>query len=167
VSTRTVALRDTQLAWVSTAQPTTVATGTIDPATLAVTAGPSLPQAGTVVRLLAEPGLVVAVVAGSDGRFRIIRHDGPAGTPTEVWSDLTPPGAVAIGNRAVAYRAGGQVFLQAPGAPSVPVTRANGNLVALATDGTRVAVLERRSRIRGGLREKRSIIRIATLTQAP
>ncbi len=167
VAERNITMSGAWLAWIDAREPTTIKVATVNPATLEITPVIALPQSGTILRILVEPDLVSALVL-TDGRYRLLRFDAPTWVATEVWSDVVAPGPLAVGGKAVTYALADGVYNHVPGRPAPKrVSRAIGRVAAVATDAARIAILERRTRTRRGIVEKRSIIRMSVDTTAP
>lgn len=119
------------------------------------------PQSGDVTRLYVTRRMVVALVRTGAG-FRLVRHDAPSWTPKVIWRGTRAPGLTAAGDRTVVFTSGGVVTQSVPGRTRV-LMRLRGKLVALATDGRRVAVAERSTR---GKPRKTAII-VASVLKPP
>jgi hypothetical protein len=129
-------------------------------------AQPSVPVPGSVLRVLVTEH-TLAVLVQVPGEYRLIRYDVPDRTPKIVWRGIDPPGAIAAGDRTIAIATDGVVRQHVPGQTLRTVFRPRGRVVALATDGTRIAVLERvRTRTRRGL-VRQSAITVVPVKQPP
>jgi hypothetical protein len=118
----------------------------------------TIPQSGTVVRLHVTRTMVVTLVRRSSG-YQLIRFDAPSWTPTVVWSGSKPPPYTAAGDRTVALVNGAVVQQHVPGRARRTVLRLRGTIAALATDGRRIAVLERlRTRARARVIRQSAIV---------
>ncbi|HJZ62066.1 MAG TPA: hypothetical protein VKD47_07925 [Miltoncostaeaceae bacterium] len=118
-----------------------------------VSVGAPGPTGLSGVQALAQPGRVLGVWAGGttfvalakapDG-LELARYDLPSLQRTVIWTFRKPPPAVAVGGGAVTFVDGRNVIFTAPGRAPKGLMRAKGPVVALATDGQRVAVFDRR-----------------------
>lgn len=100
-------------------------------------------QGGRVVQVRAVPGFIVAVVRA--GGWRVTRTDTASGAVRVVWRGSARP-QVSAGGRAIAIGAG-RTVLTSRGGAARKVADARGPIAAVATDGSRVAVFERVSRV--------------------
>ncbi len=119
------------------------------------------PQSGEITRLFVTRTMVVALVRTDTG-YKLVRHDAPTWTPQVIWRGGRAPGLVAAGDRTVVFTNGSVVTQSVPGRIR-NVLRLRGKLVALATDGRRVAVAERSTR---GKPRKTAIV-VASVLQPP
>lgn len=101
-----------------------------------------VPQGGRVAQVRAVPGFVVAVVRA--GGWRVTRTDAASGAVTVVWKGSSRP-QIGAGGKAIAIGAG-RAVLTSRGGAAKKVGDAKGQVAAIATDGSRVAVFERVSR---------------------
>ncbi len=122
---------------------------------------PAIPVPGSVKRIVVTPYVVVALVRVGR-QYRLIRYDVPDWHPTVVWRGITRPGPIAAGDRTIVIATGSVVRQHVPGQTLRTVFRLRGRAVALATDGTRVAVLERLR-----TRTRRKAIRQSAITVVP
>ena len=146
------------IAWVDRRNPAEVWVATTPSGGFDAFGGLAIPQPGTVLRLLVTRRMVVTLVRRG-GVIQLIRFDGPAWTPTVVWSGAKAPAFTAAGDRTVALVNGRVVQQQVAGRARRTVLRLRGTPAALATDGRRVAVLERVStRSRGRVVRQSAIV---------
>lgn len=150
------------LAWVDRAVPPSVHLAAISPDQAAPIPGPVIAQPGRVLRLHVSEHAVVTVVELADGTVQVIRHDPPSWTPTVVWSGSRVPTLTALGDRTVVLVDGGVLQQQVIGAARRNIYRIRGKAAALASDGKRVAVIERRSK-----RVKRKTIKESAIVIVP
>jgi hypothetical protein len=129
------------VAWADRPGPAQVSVGA--PGPTAVTGVQVLPQPGRVLGVWAGGATVVVLSKAPDG-LELGRYDMPSLQRTLIWTFRTPPTALAVGGGVVTFVDGRNVILTAPGRASKGLMRAKGPVVALATDGRRVAVFDRR-----------------------
>lgn len=123
------------------------------------------PQPGSVTRLHVTRAMAVALVRTNDG-FELVRHDAPTWRPTVIWRGVRAPELSAAGDRTVAFATGGVVRQSVPGRTR-ELLRVRGKLVALATDGRRVVVAERRTVSVRRARTRKTAIIVASVLQPP
>lgn len=146
------------IAWVDRRNPAEVRVATTPSGQFDAFGGLTIPQPGTVLRLHVTRQMVVTLIRRG-GLVQLIRFDGPAWTPTVVWSGAKAPLFTAAGDRTVAFVNGSVVQQQVPGRARRTVLRLRGTPAAIATDGRRIAVLERRStRNRGRVTRQSAIV---------
>lgn len=146
------------IAWVDRRGTAEVRVATTPSGQFAAYRGLTIPVSGTVLRLHVTRSMVVTLVRRGSV-FQLVRYDGPAWTPTVVWSGAKAPAFTAAGDRTVALVNGGVVQQQVPGRARRTVVRLRGTPAAIATDGRRIAVLERRStRSRGRVVRRTAIV---------
>ncbi len=101
-------------------------------------------QDGVVKRLHVTRSMVVALVRTSSG-FQLVRMDAPSWNRTVIWSGTRPPALTAAGDRTVVYATDNVVTQSVPGRKR-ELMRLRGKIVALATDGRRIAIANRSQR---------------------
>jgi hypothetical protein len=119
------------------------------------------PQAGVVKRLHVTRSMVVALLRTTSG-FQLVRIDAPLWTPKVIWRGTRPPALTAAGDRTVIFATDNVVTQSVPGRIRV-LMRLRGKIVAIATDGRRVAVANRSQR---GKPRKTAII-VASVLKPP
>jgi hypothetical protein len=119
------------------------------------------PQAGVVKRLHVTRSMVVALLRTTSG-FQLVRMDAPLWQPKIIWRGTRPPALTAAGDRTVVYATNNVVTQSVPGRRR-ELLRLRGKIVALATDGRRVAIANRSQR---GKPRKTAII-VASVLQPP
>ncbi len=115
---------------------------------------------GQVTRLHATDETILALIRRSAG-FVLVRFDQPGLEPEVIWRGARAPGPTAAGRDVAVMIDGTRVQAHAPGGPLATVMSLRGPGAAVATDGRRVAAIERiqaRGR-RGPVRQ--SAIRVA------
>jgi len=154
------------VAWVDQAAPGEVRLAVTPPGDPTPVAQPAIPVPGSVLRVLVTERMV-AVLVQVFGEYQLVRYDVPEWKATIVWRGIDPPGPVAAGDRTIAIATGGVVRQHVPGQTLRTVFRLRGKAAAVATDGTRIAVLERiRTRTRRGL-VRQSAITVVPVKQPP
>lgn len=123
------------------------------------------PQQGEVTRLHVTRAMAVALVRTDDG-FELVRHDAPTWRRTVIWRGARAPELSAAGDRTVAFSIGGVVRQSVPGRTR-ELLRVRGKLVALATDGRRIAVAERRTVTVRRAKTRRTAVIVASVLQPP
>ncbi|MSO44287.1 MAG: hypothetical protein EXQ74_03090 [Thermoleophilia bacterium] len=114
-------------------------------------------QGGRVLFVIAVPGLVATVVTVA-GRHRVVRTDVTSDRTTIVWTGGPRP-HVALAGDAIAIGVGDTVLTSRAGRARA-IGTATGAIAAVATDGSHVAVFERRTmRARAGA----SLVRATTV----
>ncbi len=123
------------------------------------------PQPGVVSRLHITRTMAVALVRTATG-FELVRHDAPEWRRTVIWRGTRAPELSAVGDRTVAFSTGATVRQSVPGRTRV-LLRLKSRAAALATDGRRVAIAERRTvRVRGKATRKTAIL-VTSVLQPP
>jgi hypothetical protein len=117
-------------------------------------------QTGDVSRLLATRNMIVALVATGSGS-KLVRLDAPTWTGSVIWRGTRPPALIAVGDRTVVYADKGVVTQSLPGRLRTAL-RPRGKIVALATDGRRLALAERSTR-----GPRKTILTVASVLQPP
>lgn len=161
-----IAMAPGVIAWVDRRNATEVRVATTPSGQFDAVGGLTIPQPGTVLRLHLTRRMVVTLVRRG-GVFQLIRFDGPAWTPTVVWSGAKAPALTAAGDRTVALVNGGFVQQQVPGRARRTVLRLRGAAAAIATDGRRIAALERLSTRRRGRAVRQSAIVVVPVVGPP
>lgn len=101
------------------------------------------------VRRLAVSATTVALVRGTgDTGYQLVRYDAPAWTPTVVWRGARLPDAMVLDGQALVLGIGTRIVHHTPAGGLITAVRVATKAAALATDGTRVVVVER-IRLRG------------------
>lgn len=139
----------------------TTSTGSYDPSGDEVLP----PQPGTVSRLHVTRTMVVALVRTASG-YELVRHDAPTWTRTVIWRGTRAPGLTAASDRTVAFINGTTVMQSVPGRTR-QLLRLRGKLTALATDGRRVTVAERRTVLVRRKKTRKTAIIVASVLQPP
>jgi hypothetical protein len=154
------------VAWVDRRDPTEVRVASTPFGQFDARGGVAIPQGGAVVRLHVTPRMIVTLIRRGAG-YQLIRFDGAAWTPTVVWSGRTPPAYTAAGDRTVALVLGGAVQQHVPRRGRRTVLRLRGAPAALATDGRRIALLERLTTLSRGRAVRQSAIVVVPVAGAP
>ena len=129
--------------------------------------GPVIALPGQVLRLHVSDHAVATLVRLDSGGVELIRYDPPTWTPTVVWTGTTTPALTALGDRTLAIVDGGVLQQQVIGGTRRNIYKLRGKAVALSTDGTRIAVVERRSKKVKRKTVKESAIVIVPVRQPP
>ena len=101
----------------------------------------TIPMPGRIVDVAAQRN-TVAVALRRGSRFEVHRLRWPSLAPVVVWRGAAKP-KVAVGKGTVGAAAGRRAFAGRTGR-LVPIRTAKGRIAAIAVDGNRAAVLERR-----------------------
>ena len=123
------------------------------------------PQPGVITRLHLTRSMAVALVRTAAG-FELVRHDAPTWQRTVIWRGTRAPELSAVGDRTVVFTTGVVVRQSVPGRTR-ELVRLRGKLVALATDGRRVAVAERRIVTVRRAKARKTAIVVASVLQPP
>lgn len=140
----------------------TIRLTTTPPDAVDIALGPELVEPGVVTRLHATRTMIVALVRTPSG-LELARRDAPSWTRKVIWRGTSQPPLSAVGDRTVVFtNRAGVVTQSVPGATR-QLLKLRGTLAALATDGRRVAVAERRT-TKG---KRRTAIVVASVLQPP
>jgi hypothetical protein len=123
------------------------------------------PQPGVITRLHVTRSMAVALVRTATG-FELVRHDAPTWRRSVIWRGARAPELSAAGGRTVAFTTRGVVRQSVPGRTR-QLLRLRGKLVALATDGRRVAIAERRTVTVRRAKTRKTAIIVASVLQPP
>ena len=143
MSTALVALSGNTLVWVDARDrqihiATIAGDGTLGTPVVVPAPGP-----GPVVRLAVSAATVAVVVRDvAPGRFQVVRLDAPDWQQQIVWAGSAAP-PIAVGDRTVAVAAGRSLFQHTPGGALVRRAVLRSSAFGLASDGSRIAVVER------------------------